>query len=172
MNCGYSWWGTVDEPLNVKTEMSDIKALEGVKLSEHQKELYDTITRLIKENSTKEDTIWTYPHMRLFNVLADNYTLDTFMPVVFYDVSSDFYIEQETKLLKENLPDIIIWEDIENCKEVHEQAFREGKPLKQREMEKMFQKKFGNEYTLIGVMDNFRVYKLNNEKPIQYTYGV
>lgn len=171
-NCGYSWWGTVDEPLDVKTEMSDIKALKGVKLSEHQRELYDTITRLIKENSTEEDTIWTYPHMRLFNVLADNYTLDTFMPIVFYDVSADFYVEQETKLLSQNLPDIVVWEDIEYCKEVHEQSFRNGTPLKQREMEEMFLQKFDSEYTLVGVIDNFRVYKLNNGKPIRYRYGV
>ena len=171
-NCAYSWWGTVDDPLSTKTVTSSIKALRGVKLSQYQKELYETITNLITENSTEEDTIWTYPHMRLFNVLADNYTLDTFMPIVFYDVSADFYVEQETKLLSQNLPDIVVWEDIEYCKEVHEQSFRNGTPLKQREMEEMFLQKFDSEYTLVGVIDNFRVYKLNNGKPIKYRYGV
>lgn len=171
-NCAYSWWGTVDEPLDIKTEVSDIKALKGVKLSQHQKKLYETITNLITENSTEEDTVWAYPHMRLFNVLANNYTLDTFMPVVFYDVSADIYVEQETELLRENLPDIIVWENIENCKEVHEQSFRNGTPLKQREMEDMLWQKLTSEYTLIGIIDNFQVYKLNNGKPIEYTYGV
>ena len=94
------------------------------------------------------------------------------MPIVFYDVSADYYVEQETKLLCENLPDIIVWEDIENCKEVHEQSFRNGKPLKQRDMEAMFQEKFETDYTLIGVIDNFRVYRLNNGEAIRYTYGV
>ncbi|MPN09637.1 hypothetical protein SDC9_156928 [bioreactor metagenome] len=168
----YIWWGSIDEPYYVKTEYSDIKALKGIKLSAHTREVYEVITKLIKENGTDKDTIWGYPHVKLFNVLSDNYNMDTFMPVVFYDVSADFYIEQETELLSSNLPDFIIWQDIPGVKEIHEDVFRDGKLLKQRDMETMLEKEISEKYILIGEIDSIKIYRHNQGQPIRYTYGI
>ena len=160
IRCSYSWWGTVDESLAAKTYTSNIKALKGIKLSYNQKQLYDEIVEVVNENSDSDDTVFCYPHMKIFNVLCNNYNLDTFVPVVFLDVSADVYIENETKLLQDDLPDIVIWEEIEYSKETHEAVFRNGEPLKQRKMEVLFYKKFGKEYKLLKNIDNFKVYKL------------
>lgn len=162
INCSFSWWGTNDDSLYAKTETTDIKALSGVKLSLKQKELYESITSVVLENTSYDDVIWSYPHIKIFNVLTDNYNLDTFAPIVFYDVSADKYIEKETELLKHNLPKIIIWEDIEGCKETHEELFRDGEPLKQRDMEDMIYNNL-DKYKIIKRIDNFTVYCLDDE---------
>lgn len=65
--------------------------------------------------------------------------MDTFVPVLFYDVVDDQYVLQEDELLQENLPDIVIWkDDVPNCKKVHEESYRNGEKLKQRELKEFW----------------------------------
>ena len=42
--------------------------------------------------------------------------MNTFVPVLFYDVVDDKYVQEEKALLEENLPDIVVWKDIPECK--------------------------------------------------------
>ena len=90
------------------------------------------ITQLIEENTTEDSVIFGYPYVKIFNILTDNYNMNTFVPVLFYDVVDDKYVQEEKALLEEKLPDIVVWKDIPDCKEVHEREFRDGKPLEQR----------------------------------------
>ena len=53
--------------------------------------------------------------------------MNTFVPVLFYDVVDDKYVQEEKELLKEKLPDIVVWKDIPYCKEVHEREFQRWK---------------------------------------------
>ncbi|HIT00886.1 MAG TPA: hypothetical protein IAA59_11720, partial [Candidatus Faecaligallichristensenella faecipullorum] len=144
--------------------VDDVPAMRGIKVSADQKELYETVTKVLKENTDEDSVIYGYPHIKLFNILMDNYNMDTFVPVLFYDVCADVYVEKELTLLKENLPDIIIWEDIPGCIETHEEVFREGKPLKQREIINfLFNDAIPNHYTVLTNVDNVTVYKLNDD---------
>lgn len=92
--------------------------------------------------------------------------MNTFVPVLFYDVVDDKYVQEEKELLKEKLPDIVVWKDIPNCKEVHEREFRDGKPLEQRKIENMFDEILPMQYELIGEFGDVSVYKIKaEEKP-------
>ena len=88
--------------------------------------------------------------------------MDTFVPVLFYDVVSDRYVEKELELLNQHLPDVIIWEEIADCKEVHETLFRNGKPLKQRDIEEFLNKTIPEKYTWMVTIENVSVYILNS----------
>lgn len=169
-NSAYTWWGWTDYSVHEKVYPVDIPALKGLKLSAEQKEIYEEITKLVEENSDEDDVVWGYPHIKIFNVLTNRYKMSTFMPVLFYDVSADSYVAEEVSRLKENPPDIIIWETIPNCLEVHESAFREGKLLKQREIVDWFHSVANTQYTMIGRIGYYGVYRLNDGYPIKSTY--
>lgn len=165
----YSWWGSAMEPISQKTYTTDIPALKGVKMSKERKEQYETIVRLIEENSDEDAVVWGYPHNKLFNILTGRYEMNTFVPVLFYDVTADRYIEKELEMLQENLPDIVVWQDIPYCVEVHEEVFRDGEPLKQREIMEYFEETIPEKYTLIGSAGDVFVYRLNDGKAVKET---
>lgn len=161
--CSYAWWGTEEKPRNYKTYSTDIPALKGFKFSKEDKEMFEGITQLIEENTTEDSVIFGYPYVKIFNILTDNYNMNTFVPVLFYDVVDDKYVQEEKALLEEKLPDIVVWKDIPDCKEVHERAFRDGKPLEQRKIEDMFAELLPTQYEQLGEFDDVTVYKLRDK---------
>lgn len=167
--CSYSWWGCEQAEYDKKIYATGIPALRGFRFSAEDDKMLEDITQLILENTTEDATIFGYPYVKLFNILTNRYTMDTFVPVLFYDVVDDQYVLQEDELLQENLPDIVIWkDDVPNCKKVHEESYRNGEKLKQRELEKNFGRLLGTRYTLLGVYGEERtgkikVYKLADE---------
>ncbi len=160
--CSYEWWGSHMAPREEKVYSVDIPAMKGIKVSADQKELYETVTAIIEENTDEDAVIWGYPHIKLFNVLTDRYNMDTFVPVLFYDVVSDVYVEQERDLLAENLPDVVIWEQIDGVLEAHENVYRHGEPLKQREIEALFAQVLPEKYELKAQVGNVSVYLLKD----------
>ena len=161
--CSYAWWGTEEKPRNYKTYSTDIPALKGFKFSKEDKEMFEGITQLIEESMTEDSVIFGYPYVKIFNILTDNYNMNTFVPVLFYDVVDDKYVQEEKALLEENLPDIVVWKDIPECKEIHERAFRDGKPLEQRKIEDMFAELLPTQYEQLGEFDDVTVYKLRDK---------
>ena len=164
ITCSYEWWGSYMAPMEEKVYSVDIPAMAGIRVSADQKELYETVTKVIEENTDEDAVIWGYPHIKLFNVLTGRYNMDTFVPVLFYDVVADVYVEQEAKLLAQNLPDVVIWENIEGCIEANELAFRDGKPLKQREIERFFAEVLPEKYKLNAQIGDVSVYILNESE--------
>lgn len=160
VECSYAWWGSYMLPVSEKKYTTDIQALSGVYMSANQKEMYEMVTELIEENSTEDAVVWGYPHNKLFNILTNRYKMDSFVPVLFYDVVADKYVEKEKKLLEQNLPDVVVWQEIPGCIEAHEGVFREGEPLKQRDIIAMFQKLFLSRYTMLGSYGDVSVYAL------------
>ena len=64
--------------------------------------MFEGITQLIEENTTEDSVIFGYPYVKIFNILTDNYNMNTFVPVLFYDVVDDKYVQEEKALLEEN----------------------------------------------------------------------
>ena len=160
----YGWWGSAESPRWEETFETDIPALKGFRFSQYRKELYEFVTNTINENADEDAVVWGYPHIRLFNILTNRYNMDTFVPVLFPDVVSDKYVLTELEMLREHLPDIVVWETIPSMLETHEGVFRKGEPLKQREVEAFFAEKFETDYTLLGSYDNVYVYKKDPDK--------
>ncbi|MGN1124343.1 MAG: hypothetical protein ACI4RR_08380 [Eubacterium sp.] len=166
--CPYSWWGDVEETYYDKTESSQIEALKGFKMSKNEKNRIDEITNIIEKNTDENSTIFGFPYIKIYNVFLENYNMDNFVPVLFYDVCSDDYAKKDAKLLAKNQPDIVVWHDIPSCMRSHEDIFRDGDILGQRKIQKWFYQASKTDYELIGQVDNIFVYKLKESgKPAQ-----
>lgn len=155
----YAWWGDSEASFSEKTEKSDIKALKGFRFSQEEYEKYDMLYQVIKDNTDENSTIFGFPYAKAYNVFLENYNMDNFVPVLFYDVCADDYAKKDAKLLAKNEPDIVIWHDIKYCMEIHEDAFRGGDILGQRQIQKWFADVKDKDYVLIGQVADVFVYK-------------
>lgn len=162
VSCSYSWWGSYMAHISEKTYAVDVPAMAGIRVSADQKELYESITHAIEKYSDEDDVVWGYPHIKLFNILTNRYNMDTFVPVLFYDVAADVYVEQEAKLLRENPPEVVVWEDIPYCVETHENVFRDGEPLKQRQIISLFDSLLPESYVKVEQVGNVSLYIRND----------
>ncbi len=168
--CAYSWWGDTEDSYWNKTETVDIKALRGYRFSKDEKKKFEKLNEVISYYTDDESVIWGFPYVKVYNLFQNNYNMNGFVPVAFYDVCADDFAKKEAKLLADNEPDIVVWTDIPDCIEVHEKVYRNGKELGQRAIQKWFSDVKDTDYTLVGQVDNVFVYKLNDEKPVDYTY--
>ena len=168
----YQWWGTEEEPIQEHTESIDIPGMEGFRVTGSTKELYEEITEVVRENSDEDSHVLGYPHMVIFNQLADRTQLDRFVPVFFYDVAARKYVEEDIQHIISNPPDIVIWEDIPYCYETHEATFNQSNErLAQYQFEVWFAAQKNTAYELVGQVENVFVYKLkDNGIPVFYRY--
>lgn len=153
----YDWY-QVNYPKDEKNFYSDIEALKGIKFSAEDKKTIEKIAELVEKNSTENDYVFGFPYLKMFNVICNRYE-SYYVPVIWYDVVGDDYVELTLDELKENPPQIFICIDIPNAVNAHEDAFRDGKKLKQREIIDWFFGEVYDDYTMIGQIDDFYVYK-------------
>ncbi len=157
----YAWWGTRSEPYENRNQTVDVPALRGFRLTESQKHLYEDVTRVIIENSDEGDCVWGFPHVKIFNILADRYDLSDPVPVLFYDVCSSSAAKRELEWLEANPPEIIVWCDIPGCLETHEGA---GLDMSEhRRIIDWFYRARTDSYTVLDSYENVTVYKLIKE---------
>ena len=168
----YQWWGADEEPIQEHTESIDIPGMEGFRVTGSTKELYEEITEVVRENSDEDSHVLGYPHMVIFNQLADRTQMDRFVPVFFYDVAARKYVEEDIQHIISNPPDIVIWEDIPYCYETHEATFNQSNErLSQYQFEVWFAAQKNTAYELVGQVENVFVYKLkDNGIPVFYRY--
>lgn len=168
----YSWWGYTEEPLYAKTETVDIPMLKGFKFSPKEKKRYEELYKLVVENSTEEQTVLGFPYIKIINLVANRTNEIGFVPVYFFDVCSDSYAIEDAKKIKQNPPDILIWQDLtEECWNVHEEFFRKSDRMGQRDIQEWFVDVKNEKYDCIGQVGDVYVYKLkDNGTPTKYTY--
>ena len=168
----YLWHGWDEVAFeNERWNSIDVPGLEGYRVTLMTKVMYEEMYKVIKSNSESNSIIYSFPNIRIFNVLLQNENMNYFVPVPFYDVCSDEYIKEDIETLMQNPPDIVIWLNIENAFEIHENAYRNGKKLEQRKFQEwIINEAEKNNYTLIGQYNNLYIYKLNNGTEINYTY--
>lgn len=170
--CAYNWWGWTDTKINSsKFHTIEVPGLQGFRVSEDTKKMYEEMYKVLKSNTDEESVIYGFPHIRIFNVLLQNTNMNHFVPVPFYDVCSEDYIKKDIKILKDNPPEIVIWVDIKNCMETHERIYKDNKKLEQRKFQEWLSKAVDEKkYTLIGQYNRMFIYKLNDGTDINYTY--
>lgn len=170
--CTYSWWGVTSTVIDQNHNcVPDIKAMRGIQLSADEANMYNEIFHILKDNTSANSSVYSFPQTQIFNVLLGNTNEAGFVPVPFYDTCADKYAINDAKTLAKNPPEILIWCDIPNCMETHEKIFRDGKPLGQRYIQRLFRTfVMQDKYTLIGQYNNIFIYKLNDGTDINYTY--
>lgn len=172
VQCPYSWWGYSEAPVYEKTEAVDISGLEGFRFSPSEKKAYEEIYRLVSENTDENDVVFGFPYIKIFNQLTGHIGEVGFVPVHFFDVCPDTYASADAKRLETSPPDIIIWQDLgEVCWSVHEDLFRNGERMGQRDIQEWFVSAKDTKYEAIGQVGDIYVYKLrDNGTPTAYTY--
>ena len=159
----YPWWGCYNEPKEYKNYTVDnIPELKGIRFAGRDKVMYERVTKLIRENSSEDDVIFGYPYIKVFNILCHRYNTN-FVPVIWYDVVGDKYVELTIREFSTKLPEIIVWMDIPGAKEAHESIYRNGEPLVQRELEEMLQQEINEKYTRLGRVYGVNVFRLDDE---------
>ena len=158
----YPWWGMKDSPKEEKTYTVDIPALKGIYFSEIDKEMYEEITSIIDKNTDEDAIIFGYPYIKIYNILCERYN-NYSVPVFWYDVVGDKYVDILIKELNKQLPDIVLWYDIPNALETHEEIYRNGKPLEQRKIVSMFDEILPKKYKYLGTYNDISVYKLKEK---------
>lgn len=172
IDCPYNWWGWVEKPITTETNYTiDIDKMEGFRVPKRTKVILEEVTKLVEKNSDEDSFVLTFPHVKMFNILANRYNQPTKVVSYFFDVCPDKYAIEDAKIIRENPPEIIVWCDVEErCWTTHERLFRGGQPSGQREIEAWFNEVSETEYTKVGSVYNLSVYKLNDGTPINYQY--
>ena len=156
----YPWWGMKDKPKEEKIyTIDDIKYLKGFKFSEEDKEMYEEFTKLISDNTSEDDIIFGYPYIKIYNILCERYNT-YFVPVFWYDVVGDKYVDILVDELNDNLPQIVIWYDIPGAIETHEAIYRNGKYLEQRKIVELFDEVLTTKYECLAEYNDMYLYKL------------
>ena len=160
--CPYSWWDYKSGSFWDKKYTSDVPYLDGFLLDENEIKYFDNITLLIDHYSDKNSVIFGFPYAKIYNVLLDNYNMISFSPIHFYDVISDDCVIADSRLIIENEPDIVVWQDITDCISIHEEVYRNGKPLEQRRIVDWFSNALETDYVLVGQFNDLYIYKLDD----------
>ena len=128
----YNWWGWSAPSVKEATVTVDLKPLAGIKMSLYSAYVFSDITRLIRSNSQPTDTIYVFPHMPIFYLLADRYP-STWSMVDYFDVCSDRCAKEDALRILKVPPKVMVIETFPaDAWRFHEYAFRQGKLSGQR----------------------------------------
>lgn len=165
--CAYPWWGMTEYVKIDKIYSTKEKALKGFYFSKDEQEMYDNISQIIIHNSEPDDIVFGWPYLKIYNILCERYE-SYFVPVLWYDVVGDKYVEQAFAEIEDAPPKIVVWKEIPNAIETHENIYRKGKPLVQRRIIEYFETAFENgKYELLGEYNEIKVYKLKKNTVVQ-----
>ena len=168
----YNWWGYWEAPLYQKTEAVNIPGLGGYRFSPEEKHAYEQLYLLVRENTDEDDVVLGFPYVKIFNLLTDHIDEAGFVPVHFFDVCPDNHASEDAKRFAQAPPDLIIWQDLgEECWTMHEQLFRNGGRMGQRDIQDWFISVKDTNYEIVGQVGDLYVYKLKeNTTPVGYRY--
>lgn len=166
-NMPYQWWGVnkAASSYDCNYIYQDPK-LKGFLGSQSAVNSLDKIYNLVHDNKKAGDTIYSFPHINYFNVMA-GLPSPTFGKVHYFDVCPDFIASQDAAILLERKPTFIIWMEMpESTWKIHEELFRDKGRSGQRDIQQSVNYLVSsNEYILLGE------YNIDNSDPI-YIYGL
>lgn len=147
----YEWWGWREPNILEATEKSALSPLKGFRISPMTNTLLTEITAVIERYSSKNDHIFTYPHIPVFYMLSRRHP-STFAFIHYFDVCPDLYaVEDAAELLRKPPAVIVNLEFPENVWKFHENAFRKGSLSGQRKIAAAIDHLTGNrQYEAVG----------------------
>lgn len=145
----YSWHGWSCIGLNnpmIMYEQVHIDGLKGYILDKDTNKAYEKIISIINKNTNKEDVVYQFPHIPLFNVLTKR-KIGTYAVVHYFDVCPDNIAVQDARYLWKQPPKIVIWCEFgEGLWDFHETYFRSGKPSGQKKIREFYNTYVKNYY--------------------------
>ncbi|KAF5044263.1 Dolichyl-phosphate-mannose-protein mannosyltransferase [anaerobic digester metagenome] len=147
----YQWHGwAMDSIIAPDVDHCDnsINGLEYYSLSIQDEKAYEKIIALIEKQTTPDDTVYQFPSMMLFNVLAQRQT-GTYAPVHYFDVAPDEIASADAEQLAKNPPKMVIWSKLsEDTWKLHESYFRNGHQSGQRDIQNFYENYVKDNYKL------------------------
>jgi hypothetical protein len=149
---GFNGWQ--EPPVKQATMTSSLPELRGFLLPQNTIDFVDSTIRVIRENSTPKDTIFTYPELGFFYGATER------MPATFsashnFDTVPDFFAREEALRLLRSRPAVLIYGPTsEAFLRANESYWRNGKLSGQRDLIAAVET-LAREYTFVQV---FRLY--------------
>lgn len=133
----YRWWGVNSlPPVWEASATFDDPHLAGLRSSPAYVADLNAIYRVIEANKQPRDTLYSFPHINYFNVMA-GLPSPTFGVIDYFDVAPDALAIRDAAILRENPPTFIVWMELTPDEwATHEELFRGGRPSGQREIER------------------------------------
>lgn len=152
----YEWhsWRTPNllEKANAQVKIN-VDGLEGFRVPASDAMTYEKIVSLIEENSTESDVLFQFPNIPLFNVLTGRKTL--YIAIPYFDVCPDTLAVECAEGLYTNPPKLFLYANLSESRWlIHEEAFRNGMPSGQREIQRFYTEYVTQNYELLGIFDN------------------
>jgi hypothetical protein len=129
---GFDNW--YEPPVNSTNIASAIPELRGFKLAPNTADFVDSAVRIVRENSTPNDTIFTYPEMGIFYGLTSRRPATVSGSHNFDTVSDAFAKEEAARLLAARPAVLIFAPPSEQMLRVNEQFWRGGNRSGQRDL--------------------------------------
>ncbi len=131
----YLWWGLNElPPTSQATTVFDDPHLAGLSASPAYTADMNAIYEAVKVNEHPGDTMYSFPHINYFNVMA-GLASPTFGKVDYFDVAPDSLARLDADLLRATPPTFLVWLELTPAEwTYHEEVFRAGQPSGQREI--------------------------------------
>jgi hypothetical protein len=157
----YWWWGWAEPPITRTNDVPiNVDRLQGFRVSQRTATAIETVDDLIRTNTTVDSTVYTFPHLTLFNTLTGRLNTGTFASVHYWDVCPDAVASADARRLAANPPDIIVWTNMgEDVWTTHEDLFRNGQRSGQRDIQEVVQGLVATDYVKLGTVENIDVWK-------------
>jgi hypothetical protein len=134
----YWWWGVygIDATWTATSSFED-PHLAGLHGSPTYTAQLNSIYELLETNKRPGDTMYSFPHLNYFNVMAD-LPSPTFGKVDYFDVAPDSLAIRDAELLRQHPPTFIVWMELTPAEwTFHETLFRGGRPSGQRQIQRV-----------------------------------
>jgi hypothetical protein len=153
---------------------SNINGLECFIFDSKTEAVYENIIDAINIYSNKNDNVYEFPHITLFNVLTKR-NLGTFAVAHYFDVCPDYIAEDDGAQLFTNQPAMVIWDEIGSDNwDFHERYFRDGKPSGQRKIRDFYNDIVKKNYFKVYSYNDITVWSKSNDnkKNLQFAINI
>lgn len=155
MPFGFNGW--YEPPVNTAATRSSLPVLRGFLLPASTVDFADSTLRIIQQNSTPQDTIFSYPEFGFFYGASERRPA-TFSGSHNLDVVPDSFAREEAQRLLRMRPAVLIYGPRPEILQADEMIWRNGKPSGQRDLIAAVET-LATEYRLVRV---FRLYPVGN----------
>ena len=155
----YTWWGVNIGAFKNQDTYIDDGFLKGLKVSPQTNDYLVSFKEDIETYYSKGDTVYSFSRFPIvytfFDTLPDE---GLYVYVPWFDVSTQDSLQKDFDHMKENLPDIVLLEQMPpNVIAGHEEGFNQGNKSVQREILEYF-----NDLASEGVYTVVNAYNINN----------
>ena len=175
------WWGIDESNIYEATVETNIPILEGIKVSESTKNMYESIVDIVGKNTSSADSIYCFPQIPIFYLMCNRGDPGVYGKVQWFDVSTDGGINRDIEILHKNLPKaIIIYNLYDSTYAGHEEGFNFGQKSGTRNMRESLYE-IVNDYnyayqgTFLSEDNNISVYTLRKNDAVYediFTEGI